>query len=109
VGDALAASHFFPVPAVDHFSRIAASDGWPVQRTYGEGGKVEMQGLVEQTKEALLKAVERLTTDFRIHIWDFLPYEATALVLCYVYAHSKTPTADQVKRVRQWFWRSASS
>ena len=44
--------------------------------------KAEMRTLVQQTKEKLLKTVDRLTTDFKIDSWDFLPYEAIALVLC---------------------------
>jgi len=69
--------------------------------------KQEMETLVQQTKEALLKTVDLLTTEFRIHTWDFLPYEAIALVLCYIFAHVTQLTPAQVKLVRQWFWRSA--
>lgn len=67
----------------------------------------EMEDLVRQTKEALLKTVDLLTTEFCIHSWDFLPYEAIALVLAYIFAHTKSLTPDQIKRVRQWFWRSS--
>ncbi len=68
--------------------------------------KHEMEALVKQTKEALLKTVDLLTTEFLIHSWDFLPYEAIALVLAYIFAH-KNLTPDRINRVRQWFWRSA--
>jgi hypothetical protein len=66
-----------------------------------------MELLVAKTKEALLKTVDLLTTEFRIYSWSFLPYEAIALVLCYVYAHTDRLSPEQTKRVRQWFWRSA--
>jgi hypothetical protein len=69
--------------------------------------KNDMEALVVNTKEALLKTVDLLTTEFKIHSWAFLPYEAIALVLCYVFAHTKGLTPEQVRRVRQWFWRSS--
>lgn len=69
--------------------------------------KEDMEALVKITKESLLKTVDLLTTEFRIHSWDFLPYEAIALVLAYIFAHTKSLSPDHVKRVRQWFWRSA--
>ena len=48
-----------------------------------------------------------LSTELRIYSWDFLPYEAIAIILCYVYANAKALNAEQITRVRQWFWRAA--
>ncbi len=69
--------------------------------------KSEMEALVNKTKKALLKPVDLLVTEFKIYSWDFLPYEAIAVVLCYVFANVKTLDATQTRRVRQWFWRSS--
>jgi hypothetical protein len=69
--------------------------------------KQEMEALVLKTKEALLKTVDLLNTELRIHSWDFLPYEAIALVLAYIFAHTKSLSPNQIRLVRQWFWRSA--
>jgi hypothetical protein len=69
----------------------------------------EMDALVEKAKEALLKTVDLLTTEFRIHSWDFLPYEAYAIVLAYVFAKRENLGAEDVARVRRWFWSSAFS
>ncbi len=44
-----------------------------------------MQKLVERTTSALLRAVDLLSTEFKVHSWDFLPYQAILIVLCYIY------------------------
>jgi hypothetical protein len=69
--------------------------------------KRDMEALVEKTKSALLKTVDLLSTEFKIYSWDFLPYEAIAIILCYIYSNGKALDADQIRRVRQWFWRSS--
>lgn len=69
----------------------------------------DMDNLVAGTKRALLKTVDLFSTEFKVYSWDFLPYEALAIVLCYVHAKSPTLDSRQIVRVRQWFWRSAFS
>lgn len=71
--------------------------------------KEDMDSLVEVAKDALLKTVDLLKTEFKIYSWDFLPYEALAVILSYIYSKRKTLTAEDVRRVRQWFWLSAFS
>ncbi|MGW2144062.1 GmrSD restriction endonuclease domain-containing protein [Nonomuraea bangladeshensis] len=69
----------------------------------------DMDGLVDRTKKALLKAVDQLITDFKLYSMDFLPYEAHLVILTYIYAQNPTLTAGQLQRVRQWFWRTSFS
>jgi hypothetical protein len=69
--------------------------------------KEEMRKLISTTKDSLLKTVDLLSTEFRIYSWDFLSYEAIAVILCYVDAKINHLSPDQVQRVRQWFWRAA--
>lgn len=71
--------------------------------------KDTMDDLVEIAKDALLKTVDLLKTEFKIYSWDFLPYEAIAVVLSYIYSKRKTLSLEDVRRVRQWFWLSAFS
>lgn len=71
--------------------------------------KEEMDALVDVTQSALLKTVDLLKTEFKIYSWDFLPYEAMAVILSYVYSKRKTLSLEDVKRVKIWFWRSAFS
>ncbi len=68
-----------------------------------------MDALVEIAKAALLKTVDLLKTEFKIYSWDFLPYEAIAVVLSYVFSKRKTLNLEDVRRVREWFWLSAFS
>lgn len=68
-----------------------------------------MHELVETTSDALLRAVDLLSTEFKIQSWDFLPYEAVLVILCCIYSRFKSLNAAQVVRIRQWFWRSAFS
>lgn len=67
----------------------------------------DMDALVERAKQALLKTVDLLTTEFRVHSWDFLPYEAYAIVLAYVFAKRDRLSAEDITRVRRWFWTSS--
>jgi len=69
--------------------------------------KSDMGALVDKTKGALLKTVDLLSTEFKIYSWDFLPYEAIAIIICFIYSNGRTLNADQIRRVRQWFWRSS--
>ncbi|MFZ0118738.1 MAG: hypothetical protein WAL99_04680 [Pseudonocardiaceae bacterium] len=70
---------------------------------------VELDNLVEKAKGGLERAVDLLVTDFRVHSLDFLPYEAHLVILASVLAERKNLTSSEVRRVRQWFWRSAFS
>lgn len=70
-------------------------------------GKEEMRALIETTKEALLRTVDLLSTEFNIYSWDFLSYEALVVILCFTYAKTRHLTPDQVRRARQWLWRAS--
>jgi len=69
----------------------------------------EMDALVSDTKAALLRAVDLLTTDFRVHSLDFLPYEAHLIILTFILANNQRLEVPHVRRVRQWFWRTSFS
>lgn len=67
----------------------------------------DMNALVDRTTVAMLRTVDLLSTEFKIVSWDFLPYEAVLIVLCYVCSRSEKMEPEHVARLRQWFWRSA--
>lgn len=69
----------------------------------------EMDALVQETSSALLRAVDLLSTEFRIYSWEFLPYEALVIVLCYIFARTNSLSGERLVRVRQWFWRASFS
>jgi len=54
-----------------------------------------------------LRTVDLLSTEFKIYSWDFLSYEALAVIICYIQAKINHLSPDQVSRVRQWFWRAS--
>ena len=68
-----------------------------------------MDSLVARTQKALLQAVDQLVTDFKLYSLDFLPYEAHLVILTYIYANNANLTGLQLRRVRQWFWRTSFS
>jgi hypothetical protein len=69
----------------------------------------EMDDLVDRTKRAMLRAVDQLVTDFKVYSIDFLPYEALLIILTYTLANNPRLDVNQLRRVRQWFWRSSFS
>jgi hypothetical protein len=69
--------------------------------------KGQMAALVDATQKAILKAADLLSTEFRIFSWELLPYEALAVILCYIYAKQPQLGHDHVVRVKQWFWRAS--
>jgi hypothetical protein len=70
-------------------------------------GRTTMSDLVTRTREALLKSVDFLSTEFGIFSWEFLPYEALIIILSAVFGTRGTITPEQVRRAKQWFWRTA--
>lgn len=69
--------------------------------------KPNMDDLARRTKDALSRAVDLLVSEFKVHSISYLPYEAILVILCAIVANHKTLDAAQIKRLRQWFWRSS--
>ncbi len=67
----------------------------------------EMTDLVERAKAAIIRAVDLLSTEFRIQSWDFLPYEALLIVLAFICSRLDRLDAKHLVRIRQWFWRAS--
>ena len=65
--------------------------------------------LTESTRQALYRTVDALSTEFGVYSWDFLSYEALVVIMCALYAKHPAPSADQHRRLRQWFWRASWS
>lgn len=67
----------------------------------------EMNILVNDVKQCLLKSVDTLTTEFGIYNWSFLPYEALILIICFIFYHKKALSKEEITRLRRWFWSSS--
>lgn len=69
----------------------------------------EINKLVDKLHDSILKAVDILSTEFRIYSWDFLPYEAHIIILVYILSSCRNFSSEHIKRIRQWFWRTSFS
>ncbi len=69
----------------------------------------ELDELISATEKSLEQAIDLFSTQYRIHSWDFLAYEALLAITAYIYSHCPKPNADQVRRLNQWFWRASFS
>jgi len=69
----------------------------------------KLSSLTSTTKQALLKTVDLLSTEFKIHSWDFLSYQAIVVIISEIF--SKKPKLDhaEITRLKKWFWRSSFS
>ncbi|SPP64611.1 GmrSD restriction endonuclease domain-containing protein [Nitrospira lenta] len=67
----------------------------------------EIEALAVRTESALKHAVDALSTQFKIHSWDFLSYEAVLIITTYLFRDTKHLSAEQSARLRQWFWRAS--
>lgn len=86
-----------------HFSNVKKEDILALRKL----SKEDMDSLVEDTRKSLLKTVDFLSTEFGIYSWDFLPYEAYAVILSKIFSHTPSFSASELRRARQWFWRSS--
>lgn len=76
-------------------------------KTLREMSHDAIKNLIERTTQALLRTVDLLSTEFRIYSWEFLSYEALAIILCRIFSEVTSLTPAQIVRVRQWFWRAS--
>ena len=77
--------------------------------TLRQHAKDEITDATESVRAAMLRAVDLLGTEFHIASMSFLPYEAQLVCLVNLFATLGELSADQTKRLRQWFWRSSFS
>jgi hypothetical protein len=68
-----------------------------------------LAALTDRTKSALLRTVDLLSTEFKIHSWDFISYQAIVIIVCYLYSQIKDLDAAQTLRLRKWYWRASFS
>lgn len=63
----------------------------------------------EKIKESLKITVDQLYAEFLTKSMSFLPYEAHLICLSAIFCDQNSLSAEQLKRMRQWFWRSSFS
>jgi hypothetical protein len=63
----------------------------------------------DRINECLKKAIDFLATDVSCRHLDFLPYHQQLIGITKFYDVIKSPTANQIKLLRQWFWKTSFS
>ena len=76
-------------------------------KTLRELPTAAIDALIDRTRQALVGAVDALSTQFGVRSWDFLSYEAVLVITTYIFRDQKELTAEQVSRLKAWFWRSS--
>jgi hypothetical protein len=59
--------------------------------------------------EALRKAIDFLSTALNCAHQDFLPAQQQIVSICNFFSIPGTPTADQLKALKKWFWKTSFS
>lgn len=60
----------------------------------------------KKIKESIERAVDFLATDLNVPSDAFLPYENQLIVIAYFYSKVQSPTYNQLKFLRKWFWQT---
>jgi hypothetical protein len=71
--------------------------------------RAELASEMENTKEALRKAVDFLSTEVSVISDAFLPYERQLVLLAFVMSQSHDVDPAAVDILRRWFWRTSFS
>lgn len=60
-------------------------------------------------KESLKKTIDFLSTELKIGSREVLPHAHQVVPLCYLFAKLTMPNPDQIKAIKQWFWKTSFS
>jgi hypothetical protein len=69
----------------------------------------EVQSQTPTIINSIKKALDLLSTEFNVKTDEFLPKPQQFVGLVYLFSKIVSPTADQLKVIRKWFWRTAFS
>lgn len=59
--------------------------------------------------DSLGKSIDFLSTEFNMRSRDFLPHSHQIVPLSFFFSKVNTPNSDQIKILRQWFWKTSFS
>ena len=69
----------------------------------------KLKGVVAETKDAYLRAVDFLTTEIGVPTANMIPYANQLVVLGEIFRLIPTHTAAQLRAISDWFWRTSLS
>lgn len=89
-----AAGGGFSIESIDSLRKLPAPD---------------LRAAAEKAREAYKRAVDFLATQVGVPNYDILPYSNELTEAVEIFRVLPTPTADQYRAIRHWFWRVAVS
>ncbi len=69
----------------------------------------EVKNNIDLLRESLEKSIDFFSTELRVTSSDFLPQSHQIIPFTYFFSIVNTPTAQQVKVLKKWFWRTSFS
>ena len=69
----------------------------------------EVHARFPELQQSLEKAIDFLATQLNVVSIDFLPHVQQLIPLTFFFSKAHTPSADQTKWLKQWFWKTAFS
>ncbi|HVM60431.1 MAG TPA: DUF262 domain-containing protein [Verrucomicrobiae bacterium] len=72
-------------------------------------GADEVRDNFDKLQESLSRAIDFLSTEINISSRSLLPHVQQVVGLAHFFSLVKTPSADQLKNLKRWFWRTAFS
>jgi hypothetical protein len=69
----------------------------------------EVKVNIASLQDALEKAVDFFATQLHIVTTDFLPQSHQLIPIAYFFSRINNPSANQLKTLKQWFWRTSFS
>ncbi|WP_342042589.1 GmrSD restriction endonuclease domain-containing protein [Bacillus sp. OTU2372] len=67
----------------------------------------ELKLIAEKCKKAYLHAVDFITTELHVPSHGYLPYSLQLTFLVEIFNLCPSPTVDQRKEIKKWFWRTS--
>lgn len=64
---------------------------------------------MEILQEGLKRTIDFISTEFNMKSSDFLPHSHQIVPLVYFYSKTVSPTPEQLKIIKQWFWKTSFS
>lgn len=69
----------------------------------------EVKNTFEHLTESMEKAIDFLSTEFKMTSRDLLPHSHQLVPLTFFFSKINTPNAEQVKAIKDWFWKTSFS
>lgn len=69
----------------------------------------EVRSGFEKVVQSIELAVDYLSTSLHVKSVDLLPHSHQIVPLCYFFSQKNTPSAEEAKAIKRWFWKTSFS